>query len=117
MFHTDSDGDILISRNSLVTARTTITSPDIDWTKGNVQHITTSSNIVITMTGGKDGGKYILAIRYSANGTTVEWPANVRFSYGEAPDTTSAIGKTDYFGFIYNGVDSKFDCVASMLSF
>jgi hypothetical protein len=95
-------------------------STSIDWNNSNVQSLTLSSGInALTFSNGQDGGKYILILKQPAGGAagTVSWPASARWAGGTAPTLTTTNGKTDYIGFIYNGVDAKYDGVAQGLNF
>jgi hypothetical protein len=98
-------------------------SSSIDWSKGNVQSLTLSSGgNTLSFSNGQDGGKYILILKQPASGAagTVTWPSGaggVRWASATAATLTTTNGKVDYLGFIYNGGDSKYDGVASMLNF
>jgi len=60
-----------------------------------------------------DGTMFILRLRQDASPPrTVTWNAIYRFPSGTAPTLSTGANKTDYFGFIYNAVDTKFDCIA-----
>ena len=85
----------------------------VDWNNGNVQSVTLGGNRTFSFTNGQDGGKYVLIIKQGGAGPyTPAWPASVRWPKGITVNLTQTVGKTDYFGFIYNGVDSKYDVVA-----
>ena len=59
------------------------------------------------------GTKFILRVRQDATGSrTLTWDAAYRFPGGTSPTLTTTAAKTDYFGFIYNERDSKYDCIA-----
>ena len=59
-----------------------------------------------------DGQKLTLRIK-STNVQTFSWNAIYRGSSTvPLPTTSTGTSKTDYFGFIYNSTDSKWDCVA-----
>jgi hypothetical protein len=91
------------------------TTVTVDWDNGNVQSITLGNgNNNITFINGKDGGKYILILKQPAGGAAgmVSWDSAPRWPSGTAPTLTTTNSKTDYVGFIYNGVDSKYDGVA-----
>ena len=90
----------------------------VDWTNGNVQSVTLAGDRTFTFAGGQDGGKYTLIIKQDSTGSrTVAWPAAVRWPGAVAPTLTTTASKTDYFGFLYNGVDSKYDGIAQSLNF
>lgn len=57
-------------------------------------------------------GSLLLAIRQDGTGSrTVTWNAIFRFSGGITPILTTAANKTDYFRFLYNIIDAKWDLV------
>lgn len=65
-----------------------------------------------------DGQKIVYRIKQDGTGSrTLTWNSAFRFSGGSAPTLTTTAGKTDYIGFVYNGADSKWDCVAERLNF
>jgi hypothetical protein len=91
----------------------------IDWNGGNVQSLTLANGSnTLTFSNGQDGGKYILILKQPASGAagTVSWPVTVRWPGGTAITLTTTNAKTDYIGFIYNGVDSKYDGIAYTLN-
>jgi hypothetical protein len=105
----DINGAIYTRRYGL----TYSSSITIDWNNGNVQSVVLTGNTTFTFTNGQDGGKYILIIRQdSTGGRTVTWPSSVRFPGGVTPTLSTGANKSDYIGFIYNGVDGKYDAVA-----
>jgi len=84
----------------------------IDWNSGNTQHMVLTGNATTSFTNGKSGGRYTLVIKQDGTGArTMTWPSSVRWS-GPAPALSTAANATDYIGFIYNGVDAKYDGVA-----
>lgn len=90
----------------------------IDWNEGNVQHITLAGNVTLTFTNGQSGGRYVLVVKQDAiGGRTVTWPTNSRFPGGATFNITPTAGRSDYLGFLYNGVDSKYDNVAFSAAF
>ncbi|HEX9779634.1 MAG TPA: hypothetical protein VGB20_00285 [bacterium] len=91
-------------------------SASVDWNNGNTQHLSVSEACTLSFSNGLSGRKYTLILKYSgAYGIT--WPGTVRWSGATAPTLTSASGKTDYIGFIYNSVDSTYDGVSERLNF
>jgi len=102
--------------NGAIYSRRYAASTAIDWNNGNTQSLTLSATpTTITFANGQDGGRYTLIIKQDGTGSrTITWPATVRFPDGAAPTLTTTAAKTDYIGFIYNGVDSKYDAVAFM---
>ena len=110
----DVDGAMYSRRNALTDGATIA----VDWNDGNVQSVTLGGNRTFTFSNGQDGGKYTLIIKPGAIGSrTVNWPATVRWPGGTLPTLTTTASKTDYIGFIYNGVDSKYDGVAQSLNY
>ncbi|MFH0839047.1 MAG: hypothetical protein V1893_02555 [Candidatus Omnitrophota bacterium] len=90
----------------------------VDWDNGNVQSVTIGGNRTFTFSNGQDGGKYLLIIKQGGAGSWEPvWPASVRWPGASTPALTDTAGRTDYIGFIYNGVDSKYDGVAQALDF
>ena len=88
---------------------------NVDWNNGNTQSVVlTASVTTLNFSNGQDGGKYVLMIKQGGTGsyTIPAAPASVRWPEGTGPTLTTTVGKTDYIGFIYNGVDSKYDAVA-----
>ncbi len=82
----------------------------IDWNAGNTQHCVLTGNVTFTFSNGQSGGSYKLVLKQGGTGSyTVTWPASVRWGSGVAPTLTTTVGKTDYAGFFYNGVDSTYD--------
>ncbi len=91
----------------------------IDWNAGNTQHcILGSTPVTFTFSGGQTGGNYKLILKQDGVGSrTVSWPATIRWGSGSAPYLTPVPAKTDYVGFIYNGVDGTYDSVAFNANF
>ncbi|MCX5792532.1 MAG: hypothetical protein NTY45_10045 [Elusimicrobia bacterium] len=105
----DVSGSMYSRRYSLTDAATIA----VDWDNGNTQSVTIGASRTVTFADGRDGGKYILIIKQGGTGSyTITWPATVRWPNGLAATLTTTVGKTDWIGFIYNGVDSKYDAVA-----
>ncbi len=85
----------------------------INWSLGNTQHCVLTGNVTFTFTNGNSGGNYRIILKQDATGSrTVTWPATVRWGATGLPTLSTAANATDYVGFIYNGVDSKYDGVA-----
>ena len=92
----------------------------VNWANGNTQSVTLTGNPTFTFTGGQDGGRYVLIIKQDLTGSrTVTWPSSsvVRWPGGTPPTLTTTGLKTDYIGFIYNGVSSTYDGVAMSQNF
>jgi len=92
---------------------------NIDWNEGNTQHITLTGDITtLTFSNGVVGRRYTLILKQGGSGGyTVSWPDTVRWSGGNAPTLTVTVGRTDYIGFIYNPVGSKYHGIAQILNF
>jgi hypothetical protein len=59
-----------------------------------------------------DGQKLIVRIKDSGAARTLGFNVAYRFSTDLIAPTTTVISKTMYLGFVWNGVDSKWDCLA-----
>lgn len=66
-----------------------------------------------------DGQKLILVLTQDGVGsrTITSWNAAYRFSGGTTPTLTTTLAKTDYLGFHWNALASKWDCIAVKLNF
>lgn len=63
-----------------------------------------------------NGQKLVLRLRQDATGSRlITWNSAYRFAGGAPPTLTTTAAKTDYVGFVYNGTDSKWDCLAVKL--
>ncbi len=94
---------------------------NIDWGEGNTQHcVLGSTPVTFTFSGGQSGGNYKLILKQDGTGSrTVSWPGSTVIRWGSSgePYLTPVPGKTDYVGFIYNGIDSRYDAVAFNANF
>jgi hypothetical protein len=107
----DVNGSIY-SRRYALTYTGTI---NVDWNNGNVQSVVLAGDATLTFANGQDGGKYILMVKQDGSGSRhITWPGTVRWGNGTGPVLTTTHDKTDYVGFLYNGVDTKYDGVATM---
>ncbi len=86
----------------------------IDWSLYDVVRITLAGATTFTFSGAPDGHPCMLELTQDATGSrTVTWPAGVRWSDGlPLPTLSTAAGKKDRIGFIYDGAASKYDGVA-----
>ncbi len=90
----------------------------VDWSAGNSQHCVLTGNTTFTFTNGKTGGNYRLILKQGGTGSyTATWPASVRWGSGAVPTLTTTVGKSDYVGFLYNGVDATYDGIAFNANF
>lgn len=93
-------------------------SQTIDWNNGNTQHITLTNNCNLSFVNGLPGRKYILIVKQDVvGGRIIVWPVPVRWPGGAAGILTVTPGKTDYIGFIYNSVDSRYDVTSYRLNY
>lgn len=89
----------------------------VNWAKGHLTRITLDGDITFTFSNAIDGQKYILQIKQDNVGShAVTWPAEVRWSDGNAPTLTTAASGVDYIGFIYDADDGYYDGVANSLN-
>ncbi len=82
---------------------------------GNVFTVTLGGNRTISNpTNPTDGQKIVYRLKQDATGSrTITWGAAFRFGTDVPnPTLTTTAAKTDYIGFIYNGTDSTWDCLA-----
>ena len=85
----------------------------IDWSAGKTQHCVLTGNVTFTFSTPQSGANYKLILKQDGIGSrTVTWPAGVRWGSLGAPNLSVVPAKTDYVGFIYNGVDTAYDGVA-----
>lgn len=93
-------------------------SKTINWTKGSVQHITLTDNCSITFTGGQSGENYILIVKQGTGGNkTITWSNTIRWVDDTEVSLSTTEGKTDYIGFVFNNIDSKYDCIGDKTGF
>lgn len=113
----DDTGDTITLSNAprvvALTDGATIT-PNADTTdiaKVTIAGNRTMANPTGTLVGGQ---KLIYRIKQDGTGSRLisSWGSLYRFPGGTAPTLTTAAGKTDYLGFIYNSDDTKLDMVA-----
>lgn len=86
----------------------------VDWSIRDIVEITLSGNVTLTFTGAQTGQTCLLRIRQDGTGNrTITWPSDVRYST-DLPSVTlsTTANKTDYIGFIYNNVASKYDLLS-----
>ena len=94
-------------------------TPTINWASKDISRITLTGNAVITNSGAVDGQKLLLEVIQDGTGSrTISFTSEVR--YGS--DITSivlstAVGKMDRIGLIYNATASKYDVVAFVKGF
>ncbi len=87
----------------------TAENPTIDWTKGSIQKITSSSTgsatPTVAFTAPTGPASVLLKITHEATTTaiTYTWPNTVKWSAGVAPVTTNTSGAVDVISFFYDG--------------
>lgn len=104
-----------VVRGSAVVALTDGVTIATDASLGNIFTVTLGGNRTIsTPTNPTDGQKIIYRLKQDVTGSrTITWSAVFRFGVDvPAPTLTTTASKTDYVGFIYNGTDSTWDCLA-----
>lgn len=102
------------------TVNTSLTGYTINWANGNTARITLNGNATLIMNATSsnpvDGFKY--AVKFCQDGTgsrTVTWTTPGNLSWDSRGTTTiSATAKTaTWIGFIYDGIEQKYNAVAS----
>jgi len=89
---------------------------NVNWGAGNTQQVTLTGSPTLTFTNGHPGGQYMLELIQGEGGSnTLTWPSNVKWPSATAPTLTTAAGKTDFIGFIYDG--TNYYGVGSSLNF
>lgn len=104
----------------VTTSSTTSSTHSIDWSASDVIRLTLNHSITsFTITGAQDGQKMILEVIQDGTGSrTITWPAAVRFGTDITSITLStAAGKKDRIGLIYDGTASKYDVIAVVKGF
>lgn len=87
----------------------TAENPTIDWTKGNIQKITSDSTGSATPTVAFTAptGPCCLTLKITHEATTTAitytWPATVKWQSGVKPTTTNTSGGVDVISFLYDG--------------
>jgi hypothetical protein len=78
---------------------------NIDWNEGNNQAITMTGNIALTCTNMQPGSWYTLELKQDATGSRIitSWPAEVEWPEATVPPLSTPAGRTDLFGFYFNG--------------
>jgi len=80
--------------------------------------ITASGWTIANPSNPTDGQKVIWRLIQGGTGNyTISWGTAFNWGTGAAPTLSTAVGKTDYVVGIYNGTTSKWDMVASALTF
>jgi hypothetical protein len=91
---------------------------DIDlYDQYNITALAAGSTIGAPTGTAADGRKIIFRIKDNGTARSLAFNAAFRFSSDLAAPTTTVISKTFYLGFIYNAVDSKWDCIAMLNNF
>lgn len=89
-------------------------SMSVDVAGYSVVRITLTGNLQLGFTGGVDGQKFIVELIQDGNGNrTLSYDSSVRFGTDLTATTLStASGKLDRIGFIYNASAGKYDVIA-----
>jgi hypothetical protein len=107
-----------IARSLVTPASTNTYTPDVSLYDTFVYTIASTAQTITfgVPTGGPvHGQKMIIRIKDNGTGTaTISWNAIYRASTDITLPTTTTLGKTQYFGFIYNSTDTKWDLVAKL---
>lgn len=87
----------------------------IAWADAAVQFLDLGHDATFTFSGGVAGRKYVLAVK--GNGYTPVWPGTIRYGDDLTSILLSAGATWTYLGFIYNGVDAKYELVSVVKGF
>jgi len=93
---------------------------DTDASQGNIFRVTLGGNRTMgAPTNASKGQLIIYRIKQDGTGSrTITWNAIFRFSTDlPSPTLTTTPSKTDYFGFIYNSDDTKWDYIGEVKGF
>lgn len=89
-----------------------------DFANGDFQYVTLGGNRTFAAplnpptAASLKSNRIILRIRQDATGSrTITWNAVYRFPNGITPILTTTAAKSDYFAFLFNEVDTKWDLV------
>jgi hypothetical protein len=101
-------GSAVISLTDAATITTNVALGNVFWV------VLGGNRTMAAPTNPVNGQKIIFRIKQDATGSrTVTWNAVFRFGADVlSPTLTATANKTDYIGFIYNGTDSTWDCLA-----
>ncbi len=79
-------------------------SINVDWSMGNVQSITLSTNTTFTFSGAQPGGQYTLIVKQDTTGNrTAVWPNEVLWPNGVVPSLSTNSNGKDVTRFTYDG--------------
>ena len=87
----------------------------IAWADAAVQFLDLGHDATFTFSGGVAGRKYVLAVK--GNNHTPVWPGTIRYGDDLTSIVLSAGATWTYLGFIYNGVDAKYELVSIVKGF
>lgn len=91
-------------------------TPSINWSVASTSYITLTGNATFTFSGGVSGKSYRLVVKQGSGGPhTITLPASVRTGDIGTPTLSTTLNDVDVIGFLYNGIDSKYDLVAYSL--
>jgi hypothetical protein len=109
-----------LGADNRVVALTDAATINTDANLGSIFTVTISGNRTMANPTNSIAGKRITyQIRQdNVGGRTITWDTNFRFSQDVPTPTLSTSGNlTDYIGFIYNGISSKWDCLAVSIGY
>lgn len=77
----------------------------VDWSNGYTQKMFLNGSPTLQFINGVVGGVYMLAFTQDASGNRVAtWPSGVRWASNIPLSLTTTANRTDYFGFMYDGI-------------
>jgi len=87
----------------------------VDWDNGNVQRMTVSGDVTLTVSNENGGGTYFLIVEQDATGghSITSYPTSWRFPGDVSPTLTTAANGYNIFTGGYDSVDSKFHVAVS----
>lgn len=98
-----SGGQLSSVRNNAGNSGTSLT---VDFNDANVQTITLTGNVTLTLNNPIDGGAYTLILAQDGTGSrTVTWPASVKWSGGTAPTLSTAASSIDVITLLWDGTN------------
>ena len=94
-------------------------TPTINWASNDVSRLTLTGDATITNSGAADGQKMLLEVIQDGTGSrTISFTSETRFGSDITTITLStAAGKMDRIGLIYNATASKYDVIAFVKGF
>ena len=84
------------------------TTKTISLAVGNVQKLTLTGNVTLTLTNPTDAGVYNLELFTGAGSFTVTWPASVKWPAGTAPTITVTASRMDLIRLVYDATSGEY---------